>query len=49
MHHSLIELKIKTIQPIFRLLVFLSQDFSDLNFDTLPFVFSFNLAELYNC
>ena len=41
MYLSVDERKIKILQPILKTLPFLSQDF-----DTLPFIFRFNLARL---
>ena len=40
--------KNKTMLPLLKILPFLSQDFSSLNFDILPFIFRFNFAELCN-
>ena len=48
MYLSLVKRKIKTILPIFKILLFPSQDFSDLNFDIICFIFRLNIAELCN-
>ena len=48
MYLSLAERKMKTIRPIFNILLFLSQDFFNLDFDILRFIFRFNLAKLCN-
>ena len=48
MYLSSVKHKIKTIGPIFKILLFPSQDVSNLNFDMLLFIFRFNLAELRN-
>ena len=48
MYLSLVKHTIKTILSIFKILLFLNQDFSYLNFGILPFIFRFNLAELCN-
>ena len=39
MYFSSIEHKLKTTKPISKVLTFLNQDFSNLNFDTLLFTF----------
>ena len=48
LYFSLAERKIKTIRQIFKILHFLSQGYSDLNFHISRSVFLFNLAELCN-
>ena len=47
MYLALVKRKMKTVSSLFRILLFLSQDFSKLKFDILPFIFRFNLAELH--
>ena len=48
MYFSLIERKLRTTSLIFEILTFLNQDFSDLNFYELLFIFRFILAKLLN-
>ena len=48
MYLSLLERKLKTTSPIFKIIAVLNQDFSDLNFDILLFIFRFILAQLLN-
>ena len=48
MYFSLIKRKIKTIPPIFKILAFLNQDFFNLNFDKLFYIFHFVSTELFN-
>ena len=48
MYLSLVKRKMKTILSLFRILLCLSQDFSNFNFDIVPFIFRFNLAELHD-
>ena len=48
MYLYLIERKFKTTSLIFKLLTFLNQDFSSLNFDIILFIICFILALLFN-